>query len=170
MFKINILVSILLAINLLNGCATIPIPGPAPEGFYDKDVLKGQVGEHKKSLLKTIGVPAYILNIDENTYWIYEARSHAVGIGILVIPIIPANRSDGEFHCLLLEFDRDNNLKRYETKTETLIEYIPLDYGCACTFFPKRYSEWDGRDWVCTANRMQYDPSAQKEIEFLQAN
>lgn len=170
MYKALAIVSLVSAcLASTSGCGVIPIHGPAPGALSEKkDMLRAQIGEHKKTVLATIGVPSYILNVDERTYWIYEAISRSVGVGFISIYPFPVTRKDAEFHCILIGFDKNDKLKRYKSKTVTLGEYIPINYGCACAFFGETFAEFKGPNWVCSANKVEEDPSAQMELYFLQ--
>lgn len=117
---------------LLNGCLTIPVSGPMPEGFGNESTLRSLKGAHKSGVEKKLGHPMYIINKENSeTDWIYQARTRSWGVGVIFIyPVIPANRAEGEFHCMRLEFAADDTLQRYHLETDTFIESLPPNYSC----------------------------------------
>ena len=134
-YKIILLFVLVLSSLLMSGCWYIPIShGDMP---IDTDEVQPMLGSSIDVIEKRFGCPDWELRDSEHTYYIYESTARASSVWMaFFVPIgWESAGSVGEcercewadeeheepleaMHCVMLEFDRDQVLRRYKTRAD----------------------------------------------------
>jgi len=146
---------------LLSGCWMIPVPhGNVP---IKVDDVESMLGSSKDEIEKRFGCPNWELRDSKNTYYIYQSRSHASHIVMMLyIPIWwESAEADAEgacdrcewadeedikepplaLYCVMLELDREDVLRRYEVETDLPWTNVPqpgVDQDCRDLFWTNK--------------------------------
>jgi hypothetical protein len=103
----------MLALTLLSGCA-VPVlfPTGERESPFEAEALETLIGSTKEEVRQQLQLPRIELELQGKTYFIYQMNTDVAGVNIAGLPF--PYWGSGRY-CSLLEFDRDQRLKSYET-------------------------------------------------------
>lgn len=115
-----------LALSLLTGCWGVPVGSDAEP--VDIGSLKSTIGSSKTIVRERLGQPAYEIEGDQNSYFLYEDSERINTVLLfLYIPLWAGKSRNTDLQCVLLEFDQNEKLVKYETKAETWSRLYKLE-------------------------------------------
>lgn len=116
--RILLAIVITVVISVLSGCSGFTIPGKVPDPLGDGALLDSLIGKKRTHVYKRLGEPENELTDGNRHFILYSAKSDGVVVGFwLYVPIVVVPGDQDAIHCLLIELDSENVVKRYKIES-----------------------------------------------------
>jgi hypothetical protein len=141
--SIFIRVLFILICTHVQGCIWVSDPHSWPEDFVQLDSLPELIGKREADVVKKLGQPTYVVLDESHIAFLYETIEADWAYSPLHLPIdamaifyggLTGYRKGNEISCVLLEFDDNSILMRYQTKTSSTADALQMRY-----FWTRRY-------------------------------
>jgi hypothetical protein len=133
--------------QLLSGCGGVPVATHPVEKFVDKEKAESLIGSTKAQVIEHFGQADLELQGEEKSYFLYAARGTIDAMWDVFIPfiILPPSvygeHGHEPIYCALFEFDRDQTLRRFKTKSGTVYAPYSKYEVCLHHYFTKQQLE-----------------------------
>jgi outer membrane protein assembly factor BamE (lipoprotein component of BamABCDE complex) len=135
------LATLFFGVLLLPGCLWVSDPDLWPNDFIDRTSLPMLVGKREQQVLEKLGTPTFVAHTDEEITYIYQSVDKDWAYSVTALPLdivlvtvqaaLGINNPVGvgeargnEVNCVLLAFNPNGVVDRYEIKTQGAAEAL----------------------------------------------